>query len=366
MPKQVKKSGLASRLSEVRDDIRYKAPEPPKGGGTLPAGVSGIAKLTRVDFDVMESGDYSGEQRFYCHGVCVQPKQFKDEDGNVHRTEGALVQPNKINLCDTVYNGEETPFADNWSKAENRMKLLGIPTEDMDNETIETDVVEYVQSNELFFRFRTWKAKDSDRVQVVVEGPAIGFDPSEVGGDDIQDGTKHEEDDVPVQKGKTEPVKPKIKKEEPAAKPATKTKTKASKPAPEPEPEVEPDDAPEAVDPKQMKVLGKKADGGDKVAQKELFQLAEARGIDTEPIENWAAVAMAIVEYDTAGPEEPEAEPEAEESEMEPEKGDVVSYEGEEVLVTAVNVKARKADVRNLTTKAVTKGVAWSELSSAE
>lgn len=351
MPKQVKKSGLAGRLAEVRDEIRYKAPEPPKGGGTLPAGVNGVAKLTRVDFDVMESGDYAGEQRFYSHGVCVSPKTFKDKDGNVHRTEGALVQLNKINLCDTTYQGEETPFADNWARAENRMKLLGIPTEDMDNETLEADVVEYVKENELFFRFRTWAPKDSDRVSVVLEGPATDFDPDEVGGDDVQDSTE-DEDDTPVPKAKVEPTKPKIKQTKAAPEPE-EAPAKPSKAKPEPEEE---DD--ETLDPKVVKALGKKADGGDKKAQIQLAQYAEARDIDTEPYESWSDVANALLV--------PAEEEEETADEVEPEKGDVMMFGEEEVLVTAVNSKGRKADVRGLTSKKVTKGVSWAELSPAE
>lgn len=345
MPKQVKKSGLAGRLAEVRDEIRYKAPEPPKGGGTLPAGVSGVAKLTRVDFDVMESGDYAGEQRFYSHGVCVSPKTFKDKDGNVHRTEGALVQLNKINLCDTTYQGEETPFADNWARAENRMKLLGIPTEDMDNETLEADVVEYAKENELFFRFRTWAPKDSDRVNVVLEGPATDFDPDEVGGDDVQDSTE-DEDDTPVPKAKVEPTKPKIKQ------------TKAA-PEPEEEPPTKPKIKPNTSEDQGTMVFAKQADSGDKKAQIMLAQMAESRGIDTEPYETWTEVAQAILEQD-------QQEDSEDQNEVEPEKGDVMMFGEEEVLVTAVNSKGRKADVRGLMSKKVTKGVPWVELSPAE
>jgi hypothetical protein len=343
MPKQTGKSGLASKLAKVRKDIRYKAPEPPKGGGTLPAGVRGIAKLTRLDFDVIEDGDYSGEQRLYCHGVCVSPKTFKDSEGNEHVTEGALVQLNRIMLCDTKYQDKVTPFAENWAKAENRMKLLGIPTEDLDDDEFEKEVLDYVKTTDIFFKFRTWKPNDSDRINVVLEGTAKDFEQQLE--DDVDDSTEDTPEEAPKPKktrtSKKAQPEPEVQEEPEVEEVEEEAETE--------EPEVEEELATEKLNAKELVALGKKADKGDKASQIAITQMADAAGVDTEPYETWSEVVEALIE------EEPAAE-------MTPEPGDIFKYGKSEVEVVSVNAKAKTADCKDLVTKKTHKAVAWAKL----
>lgn len=364
MAKQTKSSlGLKARLqrTSVRDETRTKEAEAP-GGGSLPAGVSGIAKLTRLDFNVMDSGDYAGEQRLYAHGVCVKPTTFKDSDGNVHNVAGALVQLNKINLCDTKNrNGEEIPFEENWAKAENRLKLLGIPTEDMDDEDIEEQVLDYVKSTDIYFRFRTWKPDDQDRVNVVLEGPAE-FNEDEEGDEDVQDDT---EDAAPVAKKENKKEQPKPStKNTPAVKEDKKSSPKQKKLDLDDEQEQEPkasskkevpkkkvkDEEPAEeesteLSPNEIKKLGKEGDKGDEESQVILTDLADKAGVDTTDYSDWGDVAEAIIaaskgtakkskksepedeEEDSSSDDDDNSGDDEEEEETPSyEKGDIVSY----------------------------------------
>jgi hypothetical protein len=359
MAKQTKQSSLKAKLGSVRGDSRYKPAEAPGGGG-VPAGISGgIAKLTRLDFDVMESGDYKGEQRLYAHGVCIHPKTFKDSEGNVHKTEGGLVQLSKINLCDTSYNGTTTPFAENWSKAENRLKLLGVPTEDMDDDSFEDDVLQFVKDNELYFRFRTWKPKDRDQVSIVLEGPTT-YDPDALE-DDVQDEQELLPGDAPVER------EPKAK--EPEVKQQQKSKKKEQKPEPPaPEPAVEESEEIEIPTDKDLLVLGKKGDKGDISSQQQLTKIADQFKIDVGPFGDWSEVAAALLEENrpSLDQEDEEAQEEEVQEELNIEVGDLYMYKTYEVEVLSVNEKSKTVEVKNLKLKKVIKNVAWSDLSRIE
>lgn len=337
MPKQSKPSSLRDRLKStgVREETRGKEAKAP-GGGSLPAGISGgVAKLTRLDFDVMESGDYAGEQRLYAHGTCVKPKTFTDEQGNVHSTEGALVQLSAIKLCDTKDgNGGVVPFEDNWAKAENRLKLLGVPTEDIDDDTFEEDVLQYVKDNDIYFRFRTWKPDDRDGVIVILEGVAENFDP------DVEEDVQVD-DDEPVPAAKASPAKAATT----TAK-AAPAKGKATKQA---EPEAEEEGAVDLV------ALGKKGDKGDDDAQVELTNIAEKLGIDTNEYPDWATVSQAIQEAQdgAAGGGAPTETPA---------KGDLFKYNGKEVEVTAVFEDKEKVNLREVKSKKIVRNISFDEL----
>lgn len=343
MAKQTKKSSLLDRLraSKVRNETRHKEVKLP-GGGSLPPGISGgIAKLTRLDFDVIEGGDYEGEQRLYVHGTCLEPKTFTDSDGNEHRTEGALVQLGSIKLCDTSYEGNVTPFEQNWEKAENRLKLLGIPTEDIDTDSFEEDVLAYVEATEIYFKFRTWKPQDGDRVSVVLEGSVKDYDPDL--SDDVDDQT---ESDEPEEVNTLPPAK-----EVPAAKTAKARKSgKAGKAAPS-EDEV-------------IRALGVQGDPphDSEEAQVDLTQRADALGLDTNDYEDWSSVAEVIIHTMQGGTTE-EAEEEEELSQTAvPAKGDQFLYNDTNVEVTAVFEGKQKVNVRELDTKKIHRNVGFDEL----
>ncbi len=345
MAKQQKKVGLKDRLKKtsVRETTRTAEVVMP-GGGSLPAGVTGVAKLTRLDFDEITQGPNAGSQRFYCHGVCVTPKTFKDSDGNVHTTEGSLVQLSRIVLDDTEYNGQTTSFEENFAKAENRMKLLGIPTEEIDDENFEESILEFVQSSELFFKFRTWKAQDSDRVQVVLVGPA-----QEPSSSDEEDEVEVEEEAVEVESPKAAP-----KKKEP------------KKPAPKKEePKEEEEDEASDFDPKAFIKIAALADKGDEKLQTDIADMAEELNIDTTAYEDWSAVAEAIIQAkaEAEGSSSEESEDSDEEAEeVTPEKGDIFLYEGDECEVLVVFPQSKKVNLKNFATSKTLKNIPWDQL----
>lgn len=344
MPKSTTQSKLQQRLQQsgVRNETRYKDPVAP-GGGSLPAGMSGVAKLTRLDFDLIKEGQkYAGEQRFYCHGVCVEPKEFKDDKGNVHRTEGAMVQLGTIRLCDTDDgNGNASSFEENWQKAENRMKLLGIPTEELDDSNFEESCLSFVNQSELYFRFRTWKPEDRDNVSVILEGP-VDYTPSD--SDDVVTSSQPETVSSPPQKQET---KKETTKTQPAKSQPTKPKNTG-------------------VD---LMSLGDKGDNGDESCQMELTRIAGEKGIDPTPYDNWTAVAQAIQDADK--PAEDTSDDQSSNSpadtsdaseEVEPNQGDIVAYNDVECEVTAVFAKSKKVNVKEATTGKLHKSVPWGDI----
>lgn len=349
MAKKTRKSALADRLNKtgVREETRTKAPEPPRGG-SLPPGINGgIAKLTKLDFDPIKKGDNEGDPRFYMHGVCVSPKTVKHNGATV-TVEGALVQPQMITLGDTKdWEGNPVPFEENWAEAENRMKLIGIPTEDFDDETIEQEILDFVEENDIYFRFRTWLWENDDktksRVKLVIEGPALDYEE----GDEEEEVEEVEEEEE-------------VEKEE--EKPKTKKGGKKSK-----KEEVEEEEEEEV----NYKVLGRKAKKGDEKAQDKLEELAEEAGIDHESYEDWAELAKAIEEGvpDEEPEEEEEGEEEEEDGEIEPEVDDIYGYKpprakkDHECEVVTVNKRKKTCTLKSLESDKQFKNVPWDKLS---
>jgi len=338
------KSTLQQRIEEesAREAIRYEKPKAP-GGGSLPAGIdSGVALLTRIDFDVIDKGDYEGEQRFYCHGTCVAPKEHEGIP-----VFGKLVQVGTITLADTVdRESNEVSFKVNLAKAENRLKLLGFPTEDFDN--LEEDSLAYFQANgsSMYFEFSTWKPEDGDRVVTMLRGPIREFVP------DDDDGV---EEAKPAPKAKAAPK-------------AEATKPPKAKKVVEAEVEVEEE---EEVD---LKATAKKADKGDKKAQLALSEAAKELGIDPEgdEFDNWTSVFEAIEAAKTKPKGKPKATQKEEPEEAEPivpTKGQVYGYKPNpkskkvvECEVIKVLKRDQTVDLRSLSDDEEYEGVEWAEL----
>lgn len=281
MPKTTTKGSLRERIEaeNARKDSRNAKPKTP--GATravIPAGVEGgVAKLTRVDFDTIENGNYAGSQRFYCHGIVVEPKEFEGT-----RIEGLLVQPSIITLDDVKSSYGDTSFAENVAKAENRLKLLGFPTEDF--EDLESDTLEYFQeAGEMYFSFRTWNPEDSDRIIHIIQGPVRDYVPL----------ASEEIDEEPHYSSNTvAPPKPKTTKADP------------------------------------LTALASKADDDDYKAQLEIASTAKDLGIDPEDpkFNDWSDVVQAIKNAKQATPSST--------GDFLWEVGDVAVYNGKDVEIT--------------------------------
>lgn len=285
MPKTTTKGSLRERIEaeNARKDSRNAKPKTP--GATravIPAGVEGgVAKLTRVDFDTIENGNYAGSQRFYCHGIVVEPKEFEGT-----RIEGLLVQPSIITLDDVKSSYGDTSFAENVAKAENRLKLLGFPTEDF--EDLESDTLEYFQgAGEMYFSFRTWNPEDSDRIIHIIQGPVRDYVP--LASEEIEEEEPHYSSNTVA------PPKPKATKDDP------------------------------------LTALASKADDDDYKAQLEIASMAKDRGIDPEDpkFDNWTDVANAIKVSEQATT--------SSSSDFIWEVGDVATYQGTDVEILKIN-----------------------------
>lgn len=252
MSKTNTKGSLKDRIAsdDARKASRGAAPKPPGGNRvSLPAGIeTGIAKLTRVDFNVIENGPYEGSQRLYIHGVVLEPQEHDGQN-----CEGLLAQPGQITLDDVSSQYGNTTFAENVAKAENRLKLLGFPTQDF--EDLEDDTLLYFkEAGDMYFTFRTWKPEDSDRVITMIGGPTdyVATESAE------QSQVKEVESDPHYASNQTVADPP---------------KEQAS-----------------------LSSVGIKADTGDENAQRTIVAKAEEAGINPEDAkyDNWVAVVDAI------------------------------------------------------------------------
>jgi len=371
-----KKSELQLQIEKANARAESRtAPAKAPGGGSLPDGVTGIAKLTRVDFDAIKEGEYKGKHRLYVHGVVVAPKSH-----NGIPIEGKLVQPSMIKLCETKgRDGKKESFAANIAKAENRLKLLGFPTEDFDDLPEET--VEYFNENgeSMFFSFRTWKPekrktdKEEPRVQIIVEG-AVEFSPPD--DDDIEEVESVEEDE----EEEVEEAEEDEEEEEPAPKKKAGKVTK--KPASKP--------APKAKKEKSLDELAELADEGDEVAQTKIGAAAAKVGIDSADYETWAEVVAAMSGDQEDEDDEPQEEDDEEVEETEeddddsddgdddeetdivPTVGSIWAYKpprsrvAHDCEVMQVFPKKESCNLKSLTNDKIFKMVGWEDLSESE
>lgn len=174
MPVAKSKSALVAKLG---DKIR-KAHEAHKGDeteyssfGELPAGIEGgIAQLVDCKFDVVKEGkDNAGEYYFYAAGTVMEPKEFTDSEGNLHRVEGlrtSITEP----IYDTPNRKSRKTVDDHLAFVLNEMRKLGVDTSSIGAEQLE-DVCEQLKQLKPFFRFRTWKG------QAETTGPYAGKEP---------------------------------------------------------------------------------------------------------------------------------------------------------------------------------------------
>lgn len=367
MAKGTKKSPLQQRIEaeNARESIRYEKPKSP-GGGSLPAGINnGIAKLTRVDFDILpDDNKYAGSQRFYAHGVCVFPVEH-----NGQKIKGCLVQVGTIVLNDTTPNegqeGKALTFQENLAKAENRLKLLGFPTHDFEDSSLEQDVLDFYEENqdEMYFSFRTWEPNDAEgkpsgRVLITLVGTK-DYKPTDDDDEGVEDDTQKA------------PAKVASKPSKPVAKATTKkVKEVVEDEAPfDTEEEVE---EVEEEEPADLKVLAKRADKGDKKAQLVITSAAKKAKIDPESDEygDWDDVAVAVIAAESKKPkaakvakEEPEEEVAAE---INPKLGEVYNFKvGRRILeceVTKVLKRTQTVNLKCLSEEEEFDEVPWAKL----
>lgn len=379
-----KGSLLARKLKNenIREETRHKEAEAPKGGSLPPGIEGGIARIRTIKFSPILKGDNKGDVLLYVDAIAVEPKEFTEDlgDGRTrkHKIEGRMVQFGSITIGDVKGRGDSEgfTFAEQWAKAENRLKLCGIPMEDIEDDEIEEVVPTFAEENELYVRFRTWQGQPTKqfpnpRVNVVLEGPEEDYEAENI--DDMND-EEEEEEEVEVE---TKKVK-------------TETKNTSAKPKKEPEPsqgeeeeeedQEEGDDEAPPVDEKSLRALAKKADKNNKAAQESICEVADAYGVDPEAEEHadWADVVEAIIEVSQGGEEvgddeEEEEEEEGDEGEIVPKVEELYFYRAPrtkvavEFEVTKVSTKAKTVSLKSIDKpyKAFD-NVAWDKLQTEE
>lgn len=131
--------------------------------GELPGGITGgVAQLIEVKFGVKdkdgEDGAKKGDYYFYAAGAVVEPKVFKDKEGNVHRIEGLRTSITEA-LYDTPkkagQNARKT-FDDHYAWVLNELRKLGVETKDIQPADLEPVAAE-LKKQQPYFKFSTWK-----------------------------------------------------------------------------------------------------------------------------------------------------------------------------------------------------------------
>jgi len=338
----------------------------------IPGGIkNGVARLVTMAFETYKEGSNMkkvdgssavGEYYFRAVGVVVEPDHIVDKDGRKITVKG-LQTSIMIPVIDTKNaKGEITSMEANIERIENEMKRFGVPNSEFEQGAAALEgIAAMLQEAAPHFKFETSQSEPTPQYP----NPRVwenwygtrgmeGYEPPPEGP------TPGTTDDT----GKAPPTKP-------APPPAAKSPAKppASKPAPAPAPE------PEAAElPDDVRELATMAENGDDGAVQKLQDIALALGISEE---EWGATpnfgaAADLIEARQSGEGGGEA---AEEAPPVPAKGDVYEWfpvdpktkkplkKAVEVEITGVDAKTETVTAKRSDTKAVVKGIKFSELS---
>lgn len=342
MAKKVAKGGIAAKLgsklaqahqAHKNDETTYS------GGASLPDGIEhGIFLLDEAKFGQYKSGDNEGEYFFYAAGAVVEPTEaFDSKSQTTVRCKG-LRTSLMVPICATGGTYPKT-LEENYARFLNELRKLGVDTSDISEDDLESTVTALKDAG-IYGKFRTYRPSTgtNPRVREIWDGVIEDYIPSET---DAEEAVEEEEEEEEVE-----------------------------------EEAEEVEESEEEVD---LLALGKAADKkSDESAMETLTEKALEAGLSQDEIDNvdsWTALAEQLLEG-SSEEEEEEAEEEEEEEEESwvPKKGGIAMYreidpktkkpkKAAEYEVIALNTKAGTADIKNLATKKVLKGVKISALS---
>jgi hypothetical protein len=157
MPVQKSKNPLFQKIADkARKSHEAHKAEPVKlgGGGDLPAGIEGgVAQLVDCHFGTYATGPNKDQPFFYAAAVVVEPPEHK----------GSRTKIGPMPLCETKsMAGKVTPFDDHYARMLNEFKKLGVKTEEIGFDDLET-VAEALQSEGPYIRFRTWQGQATEQ-----------------------------------------------------------------------------------------------------------------------------------------------------------------------------------------------------------
>mgnify|MGYP007100050420 FL=1 len=343
---------LAKYGNKVGDAVKKVADKETRYGIIdLPPGINGVCRLVSAEFVELpadtkqkraDGKSAAGEYQFKAQAVLVEPKVF----------EGMHVAGQQVWLFEPFFDTKNKDGSKTTTQMEhideilNHMRKLGIDTKGADVSDLE-EFAKALTEGKPYFKFSTSAGKataayPNPRVWQNWNGIIEDYQPEDASAEETVDNTGGGEADPDVPK-----------------EPDTDDTTTGS------------DDA---VD---LDELVRMASDNDTDAQERLTQMATEAGASEEDIGNaadWEAV-RALIEPATDDGDGVEETVE----EFVPVKGNVCNYSppdpkdktGKKRLkqanckIESVNTKAKTADLKNLSSKALYKGVAWGELEAA-
>lgn len=291
MPAASGKGLLMEKLGQkfVQAHNEVKNNEVVYGRMELPAGVEGVARLTKMSVQVGKpDSKIPGQLYWTAQATVISPKRY--EGYTTDKYEPIAETPNT----------KRKTIADHMSFIYNEMGKLGVPVSQLNPEQVESAMAQLVKLGPTF-AFRTWKGDVQTTGEYAGKEPRVQhdwqkrveYDPAtdQSNDDGVEDGTGAAEETVnhPPQKGK-----PGGAGSTRSASPAT-TGTARTAPASKATETTSPseDDIPALV----KAADAKKDSKARQAAQDRLAELASAAGVpddDVNNAENWAAVAEMI------------------------------------------------------------------------
>lgn len=296
-------------------------------GGNLPKDIeNGIAQLTEIKFDTYSSGDMEGEYYFLAAGRVVSPESAP----NGQRILGLRTQIMRP-LCETA--GEYGKTVDEQVEwVLNQLRILGLDTSEITENELE-EAAEALVEEAPCFAFRTWASDPTDQYPNPRVNhqwlQTVDFDVEDME-DDVEEEDEEEEDEDDID------VEALAKKADKGNKTAQKELTEWALGQGLDEDDIENADSWEDVltllepdedeeeeeidDEDEEESLGQRADDGDSEALQELTEYAENAGLDPDDYETWLELEEALDEEDEEEDQEEDEELEDDEEEEEDEE----------------------------------------------
>lgn len=350
----------------VHEEVRDKPPEV-GNYASLPAGIDGIARLTRIIIGEYKKGTkYAGESYALLEGSVVKPKVF-----NGVNVFGRFTRLGPIALCDTeTTTGKKKTFAENYQLFLDHLKLLGADFEGTSAEDVETHIEELIEQKP-YFGFIT---SSSEKVTlseekgkfVVRQGNTVkGMYKNEQQARSMYPYANQEPPVWQNWNGKVEFEEEETYDEvEEEADYPTETEVEESSDNNDASDEDDTNDNASQMEENDVEELAKKAqEDDDEEAQDKLLAIANNLGIEQEKAEeadSWYDVATMITEALSGNLAD-------DDQSSEPEVGDEVSYEGKEYEVVTVNKEKKTVTLKDAKGKKLVKNkkavnVPWDDL----
>jgi hypothetical protein len=164
MPRETSPSEIIARLgqdSALAWEQHRKDEYVPTGGGDLPAGINGIARLSKayLGLTAADAQRYANEPYFYGQGVIVQPDEFVDKRGTRHHVGGQHTSVTIV-LCDQPPDSQ-SKYKTRASRVVQMMQLLKGLGADTSGVTLSQlpQLLRLLVGRKPYFQFRTWQGK---------------------------------------------------------------------------------------------------------------------------------------------------------------------------------------------------------------